>query len=286
MLQSTFISTYLRDAGELISGSDTARLDVEILLCKILSKPRSFLYSHPEYELTETEKLCFFGLLQRRQSGEPIAYITGEKEFWSLSLQVNDSTLIPRPETELLVEIGLELFSKAEYSALDLGCGTGAIALALATERPLWKIQAVDSCEEAVQLANKNCRTFALSNVDISRSNWFEIFVNRKSANRKFDLIVSNPPYIDKDDSHLSQGDVRFEPHSALVAKNSGLADIEHIISHSQLHLNIGGWLALEHGFDQAVSVQNIFANNNFDEVETWKDLADLDRVTFGQYKQ
>ena len=269
------IREILSSATELNNISDSARLDVEILLCDAIKKDRTYLYTWPEKKLTQDELDEFAESFLRRQKGEPVAYILGHKEFWSLSLKCNESTLIPRPETELLVELALQAFDMEEKPdevngqgkekrILDLGTGTGAIALALASEKPHWKITAVDSQQSAVLLAIENCRALGFKNVEINKSNWFD-----NLNHQTFDLIISNPPYIKEDDIHLSQGDVRFEPKSALVSGKNGFQDLEKIISDAPLHLNKHGVLMLEHGFDQANKIRYLFEKNNFFSVES-----------------
>ncbi|GAB1258902.1 peptide chain release factor N(5)-glutamine methyltransferase [Aurantivibrio plasticivorans] len=272
------IATCLKQASQTLKQFDTARIDAELLLSKVLDKTRTYLFTWPEKELTVEQQKQFAALLARRQLGEPIAYILGEQEFWSLNLLVSPATLIPRPDTELLVEIALELLVDTERTILDLGTGTGAIALALASERPNWKILAVDSESQAVELAIENCRRLGFTNVEINRSDWY-----RNIEPHGFDLIVSNPPYIDGEDEHLSQGDVRFEPASALIAERNGLADIDIIVRGASDHLNAGGWLLLEHGYQQAADVQTLLFDAGFIHVETRRDLGGHERATFAQ---
>lgn len=255
--------------------SDTARLDVELLLLECLQKERSYLFAWPEAFLTAAQQRQFDQLFQRRYAGEPVAHIIGYREFWDLSLKVNSSTLIPRPDTELLVELALEKFDQAEIRVLDLGTGTGAIALALANERRAWRIDAVDSSEQAVNLARENQRRHSISGVDVYLSDWFSAV-----PQTEFDLIISNPPYIDPQDEHLQQGDVRFEPLSALVAGDHGLADIDSIIQQAPNYLKPSGVLMIEHGYDQAVTVQERLAVAGFEGVAGFKDLAGNDRVS------
>jgi len=276
--QFSTVAECLQRACELEATSDSARLDVEILLAKILKKPRAFLYAWAENKLTPEQQTQFNQWLTRRMQGEPIAYIVGEKEFWSLNLQVNSSTLIPRPETELLVEAVLELLPTSAQKILDLGTGTGAVALALATERPKWQLLAVDNSPAAVNLAIDNCRNLELTNVAINRSNWFD---NVRETN--FDAIVCNPPYIAPSDPHLSQGDVCFEPRTALVAEHDGLADLQIVIGSAGRFLNDAGWLLVEHGWQQSEQVRDLFINSNFQHIESKKDLAGIERITLGQ---
>lgn len=272
------IAELLKRDQVLEAVSDTPRLDTEVLLSYVLGKTRSYLYAWPETKLG-SQQLCDFELLlARRSGGEPVAHLTGEKEFWSLPLEVNPSTLIPRPETELLVEIAIELSNKPDACALDLGTGTGAIALALASERPGWNVFAVDRSQEAVELAKKNRDRLGLYRVNIVQSNWF----SNIETNKKFDLIVSNPPYIAPGDRHLEQGDVRFEPRSALVADNSGFADLQIIIERAPAYLVAGGFLLIEHGCTQGEQVRQLLSAE-FDEVTTWRDVAGVDRVSGGR---
>jgi len=259
--------------------SDTAVLDTEILLAYCLDKDRSYLRAWPEAEVAQSALELFDILFARRQQGEPVAYLTGSRGFWSLDLKVSPATLIPRPETELLVEKTLALFqSKPPASLLDLGTGSGAIALALATEFPSCAIMGCDSEVAAVALAESNRLALGLDNVKFFLSDWFA-----SVPQQRFDCIVSNPPYIDPGDPHLQCGDVRFEPVSALVAENAGLQAIEHIVSFAAGYLNPQGCLLLEHGYQQGSAVRGLLAAMDFQEVETCKDLAGLERITVGK---
>lgn len=271
------IAELIRRAQELVEISDTPRLDIEVLLCHVLEKPRSYLFAWPDEMLTDQQQALFSALFERRKQGEPVAHLTGVREFWSLPLQVNPSTLIPRPDTELLVEVALQLPLPEKASVVDLGTGTGAIALALASEKPQWQIIATDLQADAVALAECNRAALGFNNVSVMQSNWFECL-----ADQSFDLIVSNPPYIDPLDPHLSQGDVRFEPRTALVAENNGLADIEVIASGGIKKINAGGWLVVEHGYDQGAAVRQVFAECGFSEIATRQDLSGNDRITLG----
>lgn len=262
------------------SGSDSPSLDAAVLLCHALDKPRSFLLTWPD-KILEAEQLSDFqNLLQRRLNGEPIAYITGEREFWSLPLKVSPTTLIPRPDTERLVEVALDKALLNQGDILDLGTGTGAIALALASELPSRNVWGVDLKTDAQQLALSNATALNLTNTQFLAGSWFEPL----PSGIEFALIVSNPPYIEKEDPHLTQGDVRFEPLSALVAEEKGLADIRHIATQARSYLINEGWLMFEHGFEQGEAVRNLLLSLGYDQVETYKDYGDNDRVTIGQY--
>ncbi|WP_323816053.1 peptide chain release factor N(5)-glutamine methyltransferase [Cellvibrio sp. NN19] len=276
------VAQCLQLAPELESISDSARLDIELILCHILQKNRTWLFTWPDKTLTAEQENVFNDFFARRKNGEPVAHIIGQREFWSLPLIVNNSTLIPRPDTELLVELTLELFAQDEPETqrhcLDLGTGTGAIVLALASEKPHWNLLGVDQSADAVALAEQNRQHLGFENVRIVQSNWFA-----QISTQLFDVIVSNPPYIDPQDPHLVQGDVRFEPRSALIADNHGLADIELIIRESKNYLSIDGWLLLEHGYDQGEAVRKLFAQNGFEQVETRRDLGGNERVSLGR---
>lgn len=272
----TTVKAALQRASEL-QDSDSARLDTELLLAFVLGKDRTWLYTWPEKTLTEQQAAQFAQLLARRKAGEPVAHLTGRREFWTLNLHVDPNTLIPRPDTELLVETALELPLPERARVLDLGTGTGAIALAIASEKPRWQVTAVDRVEAAVQLAERNRVEHGIDNARVMASNWYE-----QLAGQKYDLIVSNPPYIAGDDPHLGQGDVRFEPVSALVADDEGLADIRKIAEGAQTHLAAGGWLMVEHGWQQAPAVRQVFSEYGFKNIESRKDLAGWERVTVG----
>lgn len=275
----TPISTLLKKSQEILSAhSDSALLDAQILLSFALAKARSYLFTWPEKTLNNCQLETYIGLLKRRQLGEPIAYIVGEKEFWSLPLKVSPATLIPRPDTETLVEQVLDFYSDVErLNCLDLGTGTGAIALALSVEKPLWHIEAIDYFAEAVALAQQNANTLGLAQVNIYQSNWFSAV----STDKKFDVIVSNPPYIDQSDSNLTQGDVRFEPKSALVAEQHGLADIQHIAKAARAYLLPKGRLIFEHGYQQGQAVRDILQKLAYVQADTVQDLNGHDRITW-----
>tara|TARA_R110000744_G_scaffold7400_2_gene25649 strand:+ start:3414 stop:4304 length:891 start_codon:yes stop_codon:yes gene_type:complete len=279
---STMTIAKLITFGEqlLLPHSDSAKLDTELLICFVIDKSPSFLLTWPEHKLSIEQTQHFADLLSRRFQGEPIAYIVKLREFWSLPLQVSPATLIPRPDTEVLVELVLSHHDFASLNCLDLGTGTGAIALALASERPQWIIEAVDYSHDAVTLAISNANNLNLSQVNIYQSDWF----NEVSSDKRFDIIVSNPPYIDEHDHHLNEGDVRYEPKSALVAADNGLADIKIIASQALNFLKPGGFLYIEHGFEQSIAVQKVLADLAYSEIETIKDYSNNDRITRACY--
>ncbi|RUO66554.1 peptide chain release factor N(5)-glutamine methyltransferase [Pseudidiomarina planktonica] len=273
------IAELLEHASQQLQSSGSARLDAEVLLGFVLKKSRTQLRTWPEKIVTADEQEQFFNLLEQRKAGHPVAHLTGEREFWSLPLQVNNSTLIPRPDTETLVAAALDLQLPEQAEVLDLGTGTGAIALAIKSERHHFQVTAVDKSAAAVALAKENSARLQLP-ITVLESNWFSAL----EAEARFDLIVSNPPYIDAEDEHLSRGDVRFEPHSALVAQASGLADIQAIIDLSQHYLKPAGWLAIEHGWQQAEAVRDLFIKKGYKNVSSLADYANVDRVTIGRF--
>ncbi|MDL0430624.1 peptide chain release factor N(5)-glutamine methyltransferase [Marinobacter sp. TBZ242] len=266
----------LKEAAELIGG-DSPRLDADLLLGLVTGWSRTAFRAWPEREVTVAQAARFRDLVERRCEGHPVAHLLGEQEFWSLPLTVNPSTLIPRPDTECLVEAALALKLPVDASVLDLGTGTGAIALALASERPGWRVCASDAVTEAVTLATDNARRLGLP-VTVRRSDWF---TNLPAGT--FDLIISNPPYIAGNDAHLGEGDVRFEPASALVAGDDGLDDIRKITAEAPAWLSPGGWLILEHGYEQGEAVRRLFTGAGLTSVETRQDYGRRDRFTLGR---
>ena len=272
-----------RELAAATSPSDSARLDAELLLCHVLSVSSASLYAWPDKRLTASQWQGFWCLVQDRCLGKPIAYLLGRQGFWTLDLQVNVSTLIPRPETELLVEAVLNLDLPTQTRVVDLGSGSGAIALALASERPQWSVVGIDQSPEAVSLARINASTCHLERVKFYQGDWAQGLV--KDANKPLHCVVSNPPYIGAEDPHLQQGDVRHEPLSALVAGDDGMADINIIAQQAAQLLAMGGWLALEHGYDQGLKVSQLLTRIGFHGVATSHDYNGHDRVTFGQWQ-
>ncbi|WP_373958655.1 peptide chain release factor N(5)-glutamine methyltransferase [Vibrio gigantis] len=271
---------------KLQEGDNTSpSIDAAVLLCHALDKPRSYLLTWPEKHLTSEQESEFNVLIKRRLTGEPVAYIVGEREFWSLPLKVSPSTLIPRPDTERLVEVALDKTYGKQGAILDLGTGTGAIALALASEMPNRPVTGIDLRPEAQLLATENAQRLNITNATFLHGSWFEPLSSECSEEAvKFSLIVSNPPYIEKNDPHLFQGDVRFEPISALVAEEKGLADIRYISENARGFLENEGWLAFEHGYDQGLAVREIMQALGYLDVVTEKDYGGNDRVTLGRY--
>ncbi len=258
---------------------DTARIEVQLLLQQVLGVSRAYLLGHPEQIPDATQTADYRALLKRRLQGEPLAYILGEREFFGLVFKVTPATLIPRPDTELLVELALQRIpAAAEARVLDMGTGSGAIALAIAHERRTATVLGVDASAAALEVAQENAQASGLNNVRFLQSNWFSAL-----AGQRFELIVANPPYIASGDAHLSQGDVRFEPASALASGADGLDDIRHIVSHARPHLQPGGWLLLEHGYDQAARVRTLLLEAGLDAVFSARDLAGIERVSGGR---
>lgn len=269
---------WLRQAVSQLAASESPRRDAEILLGFVTGRARTYILAFGETELLPAEQMQLESLLARRQRGEPVAHLVGIREFWSLPLFVSPATLIPRPDTECLVEQALARLPESPCAILDLGTGTGAIALALASERPDCHITAVDLMPDAVALARRNAEHLGIANVTLLQSHWFSAL-----AGQRFATIVSNPPYIDEQDPHLAEGDVRFEPRSALVAAEQGLADLAWIIDQARAFLLPDGWLLLEHGWQQGEQVRALFAKNGYQDVETTRDYGGNERLTAGR---
>ena len=260
-------------ATKSLPSSPSSRLDIELLLTTALKKTRDFLYAHSEYKLTPQQQKRFDLLFTRRLKGEPIAYILGQKEFWSFELKVNKNVLIPRPETELLVELALAKCTKKIATVADLGTGSGAIAIALAYERPKWNVIATDISKKALQLARHNAKKAQLKNIRFYCSDWCQSL-----PKQQFELIISNPPYIAQNDPHLKKGDVRFEPKTALTS-DDGLKDLTKIITQAKEYLKPGGWLILEHGYDQSKKAQKLLRQHGYNNITPYQDLAKIDRA-------
>ncbi len=272
------IAEALKQAKQKLVDSDSAQLDAEILLGFCLQQDRAYLFAHPEQELPETIDSTYFELVTRRAAGQPVAHIVEQREFWSLPLKVTTDTLIPRPETECLVEAALQIIpADDEFDVLDLGTGTGAIALALASERKTASIIATDINSATLAVARDNAQQLNMVNVSFLHADWFEFEIREP-----FNLIVSNPPYISADDEHLHKGDVRFENNTALVADNNGMAAIQVIVQTAPRFLRPSGWLLLEHGFQQGQSVRQLFTESGFSQIHTGRDFAGNERFTRG----
>lgn len=267
-----------RWAKQQLPDSDCAAVDAKTLLCHVLDCTSTHLHTHAQQVLTTATYERYQALVYRRQQGTPVSYILGRQDFWTLSLAVDESTLIPRPETELLVEQTLRLNSRDNPRILDLGTGSGAIALALASELPAAEIVAVDRIAEALALAAQNARNLRLTNVLFHRSHWFA-----QLEPQTFDVIVTNPPYVEANSCWLDQGDVRFEPTSALIAGIDGLEDIRHIVANAHPWLKPGGWLLLEHGYNQAAAVATMLAAHSYQNRQCLDDYSAIPRISFAQ---
>lgn len=277
----TDIQTILTMATKCLANtSDSAWLDAEVILCHILGKPRTHLRAWPEKQLTKPQYNRFIALLKQRQQGVPIAYIIGTREFWSRNFSVDSNVLIPRPETELLLELSLnKIIDKAQAQVIDLGTGAGIIAITLAAERPDLKVFATDISHKALKKARENAAMQQIKNIHFIQSDWFNAI-----ASTKFDLVISNPPYIASDDPHLSQGDLRFEPNTALIAADQGLQAIKTLCHQAYHYLKPDGTLLIEHGFNQQTAVQAIFAGLKYQNITTHTDLSANPRVVTGQW--
>ncbi len=272
------IRELLHEAESNLRNSDSARLDAEILLCNVLDVDRNKLYSSPGNTIPLNEVNLYRTLVQDRQQGRPVAYLTGTKEFWSLEFQVNEHTLIPRPETECLVETALEhILENAELNIADLGTGSGAIAIAIASERPRCKITATDICERALAVAAANASRLTVNNINFVKSDWYA------KLQESFDIIVSNPPYIRNDDEHLQGDGVVHEPRPALCGGEDGLDAIRSIINNATRFLNPDGWLLIEHGYDQAEAIRSMLEKFHFTHIQTSPDYSGMERVTCGK---
>lgn len=274
------IGAALTDAARhLAATTDTPRLEAEALLAHALGTRRAYLFAWPERPLDAPAQARFADLLERRLRGEPLAYLTGEREFWSLRLQVTPDVLIPRPETELVVELALRLRPRATPQPVaDLGTGSGAIALALASEAPAWQITATDRSEAALAVARRNAERLGLTNVEFALGDWCTALTRTDYA-----LIVSNPPYIAQGDPHLERSGLPFEPRTALASGDDGLDALRSICATAGDYLIDGGWLILEHGASQGPSVQSLLQAHGFVEIATHADLAGLPRATLGR---
>ena len=272
---SLSIAAALAEAKAALFASDSAALDARLLLCHILDCPPAYLHTWPDKTLSLAQQQAYFELIAKRRDGHPVAHLLGYRDFWTLRLAVNNTTLIPRPETELLVEQALALSLPEQARVLDLGTGTGAIALALASERPGWQITGVDRIPAAVALATANQQAHQIPNVTFMHSDWFSAV-----ESHRFDLIVSNPPYVEDNSEYLTQGDVVFEPRSALTAGHDGMDDIRRICAVARDYLSENGVIMFEHGFSQAAAVADCLQIHGYRQIRHFNDLANLPRVT------
>jgi len=269
----------VRDALAAATRRLGERADAELLLLHVLHKSRSWLFTHANDTLDADIQSAYDALLDRREAGEPVAYITGRRGFWTLELEVTPATLIPRPETELLVELALQRLSP-DFSGrvADLGTGSGAIALAIARERPRAQVLATDASMAALEVARRNAQRHAIGNVDFVHGDWL-----LPLAGKRFELIVSNPPYIEAADPHLARGDLRFEPASALASGSDGLDDIRRIVDDARRHLDPSGWLLVEHGWNQGAALRALLLHAGYVQISTVQDIERRDRVSGGR---
>ena len=277
----TTIQSALQGAVQfLLPLHDSARIDAEVLLAYGINQPRAYLHTWPERVLTNEQLEQYSALIQRRAAGEPVAYLTGIREFWSLPLTVTNATLVPRPETELLVEHALRRIAVDSVNRIaDLGTGCGAIALAIASERPACHVVATDIDVRALDIARTNAAHLDIDNVEFRQGDWLEPL-----KDEYFNIIVCNPPYIREGDPYIQQGELHYEPGRALIAGKEGLEAINIIVNQSKLHLEDQGWLLVEHGHDQQISVVEIFARAGYLHVEAFTDIAGQGRMVIGQY--
>ena len=279
-MTKTLGSVHQEAIEQLKPCSDSARLDADLLLSFALDIPRTRFITQADAPVSEEQFDYIQDLLDQRKAGNPISYITGTQGFWDLELFVNEHTLIPRPETELLVEFALSIFpASKQINVIDLGTGTGAIAIAIAKSRPNWQVMACEQSKDALNVARKNAENYQLKNIELIKSDWFSSIDNQKS----FDLIISNPPYIPEQDPHLQQGDVQFEPIGGLSSGKDGLDDIRQIVKAAKDHLNEYGWLIVEHGYDQGDAVKALFQEHGYHTIQQGQDLSGHTRATYGQ---
>lgn len=278
---SSIATTLTQAQQQLTAASSSPRLDAELLLAHVVQQPREYLHTWPEREITPAQDAAFNTLIDKRRNGWPIAYLLGHQAFWNLDLLVTPATLIPRPETELLVETVLQLGKQDQpQTIIDLGTGSGAIALAIAKERPHWQIHATDASTDALAVARNNAQRNYISNISFHHGDWLTAL----PIDLRADIIVSNPPYIANRDPHLDQGDLRYEPQMALVAGIDGLDAIRLILAHANRYLNPQGWLLLEHGYDQGQAVAQLFSLHGFTQIQQRTDLLGHIRITYGQF--
>jgi len=269
----------LQYARQQLQALEQGHFDAEVLLCFVLQKNRAHLIAWPEKPLSADQWQRFQQLIQRRAAGEPVAYLTGRREFWSLDLNVTPDTLIPRPDTEVLVEQALQRIpSDAPWRIADVGTGSGAIALAIASERPACQLYAIDISPGALQVARDNARRLGIKNVTFLQGKWLQPI-----ADKSLEMVLSNPPYIQQDDPHLQQGDVRFEPRSALVAGTDGLDDIRVLCDTARQALKDGGWLLLEHSYHQGSAIVALLKQQGYSEIIDIVDYSGNDRLAIGR---
>jgi release factor glutamine methyltransferase len=273
----TIVASILRDAALALDS----RLEAEVLLSHVLGRERAWLYAHGTRPVDRSDQIAFDQLIQRRRAGEPVAYIVGYREFYGRQFDVSPAVLIPRPETELLVDLALDLLKTPSPRVVDVGTGSGCIGLTLAAERPDWEVTVLDQSNEALEVCTSNARKLGLDRVNIIQS---DLLASVRT--QQFDCIVSNPPYVAEDDPHLQRGDLRFEPQLALTSGRDGLKLIRRLISQAARQLTPGGLLLIEHGYDQAAAIRHIVAECGFTGATTHPDLANIDRVTLARLRE